>query len=397
MKKLLLSCAAVALAGSAFAAGNVNSILGTYDAGYELMYAGETSEKTETDVTITLVSGNDIEISANLFSFLSGLETIPATYNPEDGTISIAVADLDCNGRLFRYYSWVNDEDGEQLSEITLQVESDGVITTVDDEDTAWYVSDPSVQWWDYIWWGVTLYPVEVGVGGGEEPGEEPGESAGTQITISTDDSSIYRIDASTGEKTDADPASFFALIETDSDPIVSLECVNIGTGSQPNMNNMAINGDWYNLYTGNGGTLVADYQLAVEEGYVITKVEATLYSVNGDVTWFLTPDDEFYAEDPTGAGEEFTSSDNGTDLVYTCNTPVVHITTDNGSVAPVQWADFVVTVAEEGSTVVKGLESVDANAPVVFYDLQGRKVANPTKGIFIRQQGGKASKVVVK
>ena len=174
MKKFLLSCAAVALAGCAYAAGNVNSILGTYDAGYELMYAGETSEQTETEVTITLVSGNEVEISANLFSFLNGLEPIPATYNPEDGTLSIAIADLDCDGRLFRFYYWADeDSDAEQLPEVTLQLESDGVFTTVNDEETAWYVSDPSVSWWDYIWWGVTLYPVEVG--GGEEPGEEPG------------------------------------------------------------------------------------------------------------------------------------------------------------------------------------------------------------------------------
>ena len=48
-------------------------------------------------------------------------------------------------------------------------------------------------------------------------------------------------------------------------------------------------------------------------------------------------------------------------------------------------------------TTAVKGLESSDVDAPVVYYDLQGRKVANPSKGIFIRQQGNKATKVVVK
>ena len=41
--------------------------------------------------------------------------------------------------------------------------------------------------------------------------------------------------------------------------------------------------------------------------------------------------------------------------------------------------------------------DNIDDGAPVVYYDLQGRKVANPSKGIFIRQQGAKADKVVVK
>ena len=39
---------------------------------------------------------------------------------------------------------------------------------------------------------------------------------------------------------------------------------------------------------------------------------------------------------------------------------------------------------------------SVDANAPVEYYNLQGVKVANPENGIFIKKQGAKATKVVL-
>lgn len=39
----------------------------------------------------------------------------------------------------------------------------------------------------------------------------------------------------------------------------------------------------------------------------------------------------------------------------------------------------------------------VDENAPVVFYNLQGVRVANPENGVFIRVQGNKVSKVLVK
>ena len=44
------------------------------------------------------------------------------------------------------------------------------------------------------------------------------------------------------------------------------------------------------------------------------------------------------------------------------------------------------------------GIEDVefDENAPVEYYNLQGMKVANPEKGIFIKKQGKKATKVVL-
>ena len=44
------------------------------------------------------------------------------------------------------------------------------------------------------------------------------------------------------------------------------------------------------------------------------------------------------------------------------------------------------------------GVETVgvDANAPVEYYNLQGVKVANPESGLYIKRQGGKATKVIL-
>lgn len=42
-------------------------------------------------------------------------------------------------------------------------------------------------------------------------------------------------------------------------------------------------------------------------------------------------------------------------------------------------------------------VETVNNDAPVIYFDLQGRRVANPAAGIFIKRQGDKVSKVVVK
>lgn len=44
----------------------------------------------------------------------------------------------------------------------------------------------------------------------------------------------------------------------------------------------------------------------------------------------------------------------------------------------------------------VDELETDDATAPVEYYNLQGMKVANPEKGIFIKKQGKKVTKVVL-
>ncbi len=48
------------------------------------------------------------------------------------------------------------------------------------------------------------------------------------------------------------------------------------------------------------------------------------------------------------------------------------------------------------GSSVAE-IAAADAYAPVEFYNMQGVRVANPEKGLFISVKGGKASKVVIR
>lgn len=54
-----------------------------------------------------------------------------------------------------------------------------------------------------------------------------------------------------------------------------------------------------------------------------------------------------------------------------------------------------IITVENILTAGVESLVSDDANAPVEYYNLQGVKVANPDKGIYIKKQGSKATKVV--
>lgn len=53
-------------------------------------------------------------------------------------------------------------------------------------------------------------------------------------------------------------------------------------------------------------------------------------------------------------------------------------------------------TIVEHGGAGVSDIV-VDANAPKVYYNLQGVEVANPANGLYIVRQGNKVSKVLVK
>ena len=55
------------------------------------------------------------------------------------------------------------------------------------------------------------------------------------------------------------------------------------------------------------------------------------------------------------------------------------------------------ITVNFSDASAVEAIEAEDADAPVVYYNLQGVRVANPENGLYIRVQGNKATKVLVK
>ena len=56
----------------------------------------------------------------------------------------------------------------------------------------------------------------------------------------------------------------------------------------------------------------------------------------------------------------------------------------------------FITVTAGSGTTAVENV-AIDANAPVEYYNLQGVRVANPENGLYIKRQGNKAVKVLVK
>ncbi len=58
---------------------------------------------------------------------------------------------------------------------------------------------------------------------------------------------------------------------------------------------------------------------------------------------------------------------------------------------------DLLLTKAEKGGTVGVADVAADAEAPAVYYNLQGVRVENPAEGLYIRVRGNKVEKVLVK
>ncbi len=59
--------------------------------------------------------------------------------------------------------------------------------------------------------------------------------------------------------------------------------------------------------------------------------------------------------------------------------------------------AVHTLTVIVNDTQDIEGLGIDEENAPAVYYNLQGMQVANPTTGIYVRVQGSKVTKVLVK
>lgn len=91
-------------------------------------------------------------------------------------------------------------------------------------------------------------------------------------------------------------------------------------------------------------------------------------------------------------------------DKEYTLNGPAD--TQTNCTLASGSVENPIFTLVDNGDTVTlkvttagSGVEAVEADAAAgeaVYYNLQGQRVANPEKGLFIRLQGGKATKVAL-
>ena len=59
--------------------------------------------------------------------------------------------------------------------------------------------------------------------------------------------------------------------------------------------------------------------------------------------------------------------------------------------------ANFLSIYIPSATSAITEIEAADENIPVEYFNLQGIRVANPENGLYIRRQGNKVSKVLVK
>ena len=57
----------------------------------------------------------------------------------------------------------------------------------------------------------------------------------------------------------------------------------------------------------------------------------------------------------------------------------------------------FYFSGPEKGETGITEITGDNENAPVEYYNLNGQRVSNPANGIFVRKQGSKVEKIVIR
>lgn len=144
-------------------------------------------------------------------------------------------------------------------------------------------------------------------------------------------------------------------------------------------------------------------FELAVADGKVTIKNGANYYSM--DDSHFTSF--QFYTEPTEGSYWTYEFVNGEVKLTNALNTTSI-ICQSKGNqgtwytnVAPAKEPtefNLPMLYKKSGSSSIEAIEAdVDANAPVVYFNLQGQRVANPENGLYIRVQGNKAEKVAIR
>ena len=215
---------------------------------------------------------------------------------------------------------------------------------------------------------------------------EEEGKDEETQISTTE-----YYIKPSTGLDYGTSKFSVWQSVSTEEKPAVLRITVTDANGNE--VNAISQYNDSHKFYTlgfisgtETMATAPVTYTLSVQEGYFITGYSLTYYpSVGGKVT---VENEYGYSETPASTKNDYVMS--ASDL-HT-NSTTFTVTGASASYA-ITALDFTVTVGSEVSTGIDKVSDEVCDEVKTIYDLQGRKVETPSRGIYII--GGK--KVLVR
>ena len=141
---------------------------------------------------------------------------------------------------------------------------------------------------------------------------------------------------------------------------------------------------------------MVLDVDLANATAIATNQPIATLYNNTGSF-------DAYLSSQPTALAPVtfYLSTVNGKTIIEQNQEEAAYIVVETASgVSP--WhalGESKVTLDFEipGLSGISNVTVADENAPVEYYNLQGVRVANPESGLYIKRQGNKATKVLVK
>ena len=132
----------------------------------------------------------------------------------------------------------------------------------------------------------------------------------------------------------------------------------------------------------------------------VITGPEDSYKLVNASL-WGLT---EYYGADPTNIVKRTYAVKQGSGYKFYIQVDGTAQWVNSGAdwafedyPAPAYILVFSYPEGDDGQTGITDIEAADNNAPVEYFNLQGVRVDNPANGIYIRRQGNKIEKVVIR
>lgn len=142
---------------------------------------------------------------------------------------------------------------------------------------------------------------------------------------------------------------------------------------------------------------------ITLKEAYKITSIDVTITTFKStnnkapkNPTWNLNINGHQMVETLTSDVKTATTYNIPFETVALADESAANTLTIKSTNAPVDVYSLKINY-EPTSTGVNDIIADDANAPVEYYNLQGVRVANPESGLYIRVQGKKASKVLVK
>lgn len=133
------------------------------------------------------------------------------------------------------------------------------------------------------------------------------------------------------------------------------------------------------------------------EGNLVFDEAQETMFSYIEDAYGIVIEDLETYVKEGGEAQTYGSMGEVAYDEVYGYPLEYISKYMYNG-----EWQEYMKIVYSDYINVaetvgIQAVESSSADAPVEYFNLNGMRVSNPTGGIFIRRQGNKVSKVVVK